>query len=68
MSTNVSGHMSNIGKIAVSEKAKRQIGAEAKVCSADSKLRGANFLDTFPEFSEVPGIEMGAGRLGETRK
>jgi hypothetical protein len=45
--------------IAVSESAKRQIGAQAsdaKAKLADTILQGSNFLDGFPEvFSDGPG-------------
>jgi hypothetical protein len=49
-----------IGKIAVSESAKGQIGAQAsqsKALSADTRWRGSSFLDSFqdfPEFGEGP--------------
>lgn len=58
MHTNIGGELaSDIDTIAVSARAKGQIGsqaAEAKVRSADPKLRGPNFLDSFSDFNEIP--------------
>jgi len=56
MSATVNGESTDrVGKIAVSESAKAQIGAQAsqsKALSADSTLRGSSFLETFQEFPE----------------
>jgi hypothetical protein len=56
MSANIEGESTDrVGKIAVSESAKGQIGAQASqgnARSADTKLRGSSFLETFQEFPE----------------
>jgi hypothetical protein len=55
MQTDIRGELAtSVDTIAVSEKAKQQIGLQASAHSSDAKW-GPNFLDTFSEFSEVPG-------------
>jgi hypothetical protein len=53
MTTNISHELvGGVDTIAVSERAKRQIGSQAsesKANSADTKLRGTYFIDSFPD-------------------
>jgi hypothetical protein len=60
MSSNIDRESTGgVDKIAISESARQQISAQAsegKVPSADTKLRGSSFLESFTEFPEFPDV------------
>ena len=68
MKMDISGELaSGVDTIAVSERAKRQIGSQASEAhSADTKLRGTNFVEGFPD--TAPATRVRADRLGKTQK
>jgi hypothetical protein len=65
MKTNSSAELASAADtIAVSERAKRQIGAQAS--QVDPTLRGTNFVEGFPDGPPAPRFL--PDRLGKTQK